>query len=115
MAPFDDHESVLFLSSKCASGQGEKSRLALREGDRGVADLGPDPSIRGCTRSAPINGLMDLDAAKTLILRMRKLSANALQPETGAGLMNMGTTVGRPVSTIDPFSHGFLRDPYLLP
>jgi cytochrome P450 len=26
--------------------------------------------------------------------------------------MSMGTTVDRPVSTVDPFSHAFLRDPY---
>src|SRR6201998_1999172 len=28
------------------------------------------------------------------------------------GAASMVTTVDRPVSTIDPFSHGFLRDPY---
>src|ERR1700680_345568 len=30
----------------------------------------------------------------------------------GAGVMSTDTTVHRPVSTIDPFSHVFLRDPY---
>src|SRR6202790_5542384 len=30
----------------------------------------------------------------------------------GRGVVSIDTTVDRPVSTIDPFSHGFLRDPY---
>jgi hypothetical protein len=34
------------------------------------------------------------------------------QPEAGAGVMSGQATLGRPVSTADPFSHGFLRDPY---
>src|ERR1700688_2399604 len=37
-----------------------------------------------------------------------------LQCNTGSetGVVNMDTTVDRPVSAIDPFSHAFLRDPY---
>jgi cytochrome P450 len=34
------------------------------------------------------------------------------QPEAGAGVMSDQATLSRPVSTADPFSHGFLRDPY---
>jgi cytochrome P450 len=34
------------------------------------------------------------------------------QPETGAGVMSDQATLSRPVSTVDPFSHAFLRDPY---
>jgi cytochrome P450 len=34
------------------------------------------------------------------------------QPEAGAGVMRGQATLSRPVSTADPFSHGFLRDPY---
>jgi cytochrome P450 len=34
------------------------------------------------------------------------------QPETGAGVMSDQATLSRPVSTVDPFSHTFLRDPY---
>jgi 4-methoxybenzoate monooxygenase (O-demethylating) len=34
------------------------------------------------------------------------------QPETGADAVSVDTTVDRPVSAIDPFSHEFLRDPY---
>jgi cytochrome P450 len=34
------------------------------------------------------------------------------QAEAGAGVMSVDTIVGRPVSSIDPFSHEFLRDPY---
>jgi cytochrome P450 len=34
------------------------------------------------------------------------------QPETGAGVMSNQATLSRPVSTVDPFSHAFLRDPY---
>jgi 4-methoxybenzoate monooxygenase (O-demethylating) len=30
----------------------------------------------------------------------------------GAGVMSMATTVDRPVSSIDPFSHAFMHDPY---
>jgi 4-methoxybenzoate monooxygenase (O-demethylating) len=33
-------------------------------------------------------------------------------PETGAGVMSDQATLSRPVSTVDPFSHAFLRDPY---
>jgi hypothetical protein len=35
-----------------------------------------------------------------------------MKAEVRAGVMSMDTTVDRPVSTIDPFSHGFLHDPY---
>jgi 4-methoxybenzoate monooxygenase (O-demethylating) len=34
------------------------------------------------------------------------------QPDTGAGVMSDQAVLSRPVSTIDPFSHDFLRDPY---
>jgi cytochrome P450 len=34
------------------------------------------------------------------------------QPEAGAGAMSDQATLSRPVSTVDPFSHAFLRDPY---
>jgi cytochrome P450 len=40
------------------------------------------------------------------------ITASQQQPQPGASAMNVGTTVDRPVSTIDPFSHEFLRDPY---
>jgi 4-methoxybenzoate monooxygenase (O-demethylating) len=41
----------------------------------------------------------------------RRITASQ-QPAAGAAVVSMETTVGRPVSTIDPFSHAFLRDPY---
>ena len=34
------------------------------------------------------------------------------QPKTGVGVVSDQTTLGRPVSTIDPFSRAFLRDAY---
>jgi cytochrome P450 len=34
------------------------------------------------------------------------------QPEAGADAVSIDTAVDRPASTIDPFSHEFLRDPY---
>src|ERR1700743_3763155 len=34
------------------------------------------------------------------------------QPETGTGVVSDQTTLSRPASAIDPFSHAFLRDPY---
>src|ERR1035438_1663722 len=34
------------------------------------------------------------------------------QSEAGAGVMSDQATLSRPVSTADPFSHGFLHDPY---
>ncbi len=34
------------------------------------------------------------------------------QPEAGADAVTIDTAVDRPASTIDPFSHEFLRDPY---
>jgi hypothetical protein len=34
------------------------------------------------------------------------------EDETGAGMMSDQATLSRPVSTVDPFSHPFLRDPY---
>jgi len=40
------------------------------------------------------------------------LSANAQHAKPGADVVNLDTTVSRPVSSIDPFSHEFLRDPY---
>ena len=47
------------------------------------------------------------DAAKTPLLEMRSARENAQ-----AGVISMDTTFDRPVSTIDPFSERFLRDPY---
>jgi cytochrome P450 len=41
------------------------------------------------------------------------LQTTALQrPETGAGVVSEQATLSRPVSTVDPFSHAFLCDPY---
>jgi 4-methoxybenzoate monooxygenase (O-demethylating) len=34
------------------------------------------------------------------------------QPVTGAGVVSDQATLSRPVSSVDPFSHAFLRDPY---
>ena len=34
------------------------------------------------------------------------------QPQSGADEVSIDTAVDRPASTIDPFSHEFLRDPY---
>src|SRR5258706_11710474 len=40
------------------------------------------------------------------------ITASQQQPEAGASAVSIDTTVDRPVSAIDPFSHAFLRDPY---
>jgi hypothetical protein len=59
-----------------------------------------------------MGALVHRDAAKTRFLRTSNVKRECARPEPGAGVVSDQTTLSRPVSAIDPFSHEFLRDPY---